>query len=78
MMDIVRSRQDNADRLSTASKALSTIMFSSAYNSFIDPEFKDVIDFEEFSEVFDKLMDWSMEYENKLNLLNSEKKSENS
>lgn len=70
-MDIVRTREDNLDRLNKASEALSTIMFSSAYNSFIDPDFKDIIDFEEFSEVFDKLMDWTMEYENKLNSINS-------
>jgi len=64
---LVYTREDHADRLKKASDALANIMFSSAYNAFIDPEFKDISDFDEFSDVFNKLRKWSIEYENRLN-----------
>jgi hypothetical protein len=43
---IVRTRKDELEALQDANSALSRIMLSSAYNSHLDPEFKDIIDFE--------------------------------
>jgi hypothetical protein len=65
-MGIVRSREEQLEALKKASSAFASIAFSSAYCSQLDPEFKDIIDFEEFNDVFKKLSLWSVEFENKL------------
>jgi hypothetical protein len=65
-MSIVRSREEQLEALKKASSAFASIALSSAYCSQHDPEFRDIIDFKEFNEVFSKLTHWSIEFEKKL------------
>lgn len=71
-MAIVRNREDQSKALRDAFNALGTIMLSSAYSTHHDPEFKDMINFEEFCEVFHKIADWSIKFDEKLKQLNKE------
>lgn len=71
---IVRSAEDEADRLNQAFHALSDIMYSSAYCSHGDPDFGDIMDFEEFCEVHKKLGNWSIKFEEKLKELENKEK----
>lgn len=63
---IVRSREEQLEALDEALKALGRISFSSAYSSYHDSEFKDIIDFDEFCEVHNKLSNWAYLWGNKL------------
>ena len=63
---IVRTREEELERLKTACKAMTEIMISSAYNSHLDPEFKDIIDFDEFIKIHGKLLKWMKDFEKKL------------
>jgi hypothetical protein len=63
---IVRNREDQLEALNEAVVAIGRIQFSSAYNSHHDPEFKDIIDFDELCEVHNKLGTWLHNWEKKL------------
>ena len=67
---LVRSREDQLQMLSDAASALSGIQLSSCYNSHLDPEFKDIIDFEEICDVYSKLVDWKIKFEKRLKIIN--------
>lgn len=61
-MSIVRSREDELDRLEKAHSALSDIALSSAYSSHHDTLVNDIINFDEFIEVYEKISKWSTEF----------------
>lgn len=63
---IVRNRKDQEDALRTASTSLGRISFSSAYNSHHDPEFKDIIDFDELHKIQMKISNWLNSWEKRL------------
>ena len=63
---IVRSREEQLEALKDSCEAIGRIQFSSAYNSHHDPEFKDIIDFDELCEVHKKLAMWAHNWEEKL------------
>ena len=66
MKSIVHSPEDSADALKESSAALASIAFSSAYCPMIDPDFNDIIPFAEFTEVFHKVYEWSVKFEERL------------
>ena len=73
---IVRTREDQAEALKDAFMALSRIMLSSAYNSHYDPEFKEIIDFEEFVKVNEKIAEWHMKFEDKMKTINTQQQQQ--
>jgi hypothetical protein len=64
---IIRSREEQLEALNEAVVAIGRIQYSSAYSSHHDPDFKDIIDFDELCEVHSKLGTWLHEWEKKLN-----------
>lgn len=60
---IVRTREEELERLKTACKAMTEIMIS---NSHLDPDFKDIIDFDEFIKIHGELLKWMKGFEKKL------------
>ncbi len=64
---IVRSMEDVNDALSNASNQVGRIMYSSAANPWLVAEFHDIMDFEEFTEVSEKLSQWSLEFNRRIN-----------
>lgn len=64
---IVRNREDELKALEDSVNAISRIMLSSAYNSHLDPDFKDIIDFNEFHEIYTKLSSWRINFEKRMN-----------
>lgn len=63
---IVTTREEEADALRGAHGQLARMAYSSAYNSHLDPDFKDIIDFDEFCDVFSKIGNWSVKFEERL------------
>ena len=71
---LIRTDEDMLDRLNNASDAYSSIMLSSMHNSFRHPDFEDIIDFEEFVDVHQKLNKWYLAYDKRLNELKNKLK----
>lgn len=58
----VKSMEDLGKALNEASDQMNRIMFSSAINPWLLAGFHDIIDFEEFLDVTNKLNEWSQEF----------------
>ena len=65
--EIIRSEEELNNTLNEATNSINNIMLSSEANPWLLADFNDVIDFEEFSDVWDKLNTWSKDFKNRLN-----------
>ena len=64
--ELAMNKEQFCNALRNSSQALSMIMLSSAFSVWNIPELKDVVSFEEFVEVYDKINHWDQEFKHRI------------